>query len=80
MEKKILEYLNTLPEQERRSRLISYVSTYVPEDQRRSCQIRSVLALHGYALLWEVHHYFRSMLRWRALCMDCLPLGKVVMM
>lgn len=50
MEKKIMEYLNTLPEQERRSRLIAYVSTYVPEDQRRSCQIRSVLALHGYIL------------------------------
>lgn len=50
MEKKILDYLNTLPEQERRSRLMTYVSTYMPEDQRRSCQIRSVLALHGYIL------------------------------
>ena len=50
MEKKILEFLNTLPEQERRSRLMTYVSTYIPEDQRRSCQIRSVLALHGYIL------------------------------
>lgn len=50
MEKKILKHLNTLPEQERRPRLIAYASTYIPEDQRRSCQIRSVLALHGYIL------------------------------
>ena len=50
MEKKILEYLNTLPEQERKSRLMTYVSTYIPEDRRRLCQIRSVLALHGYML------------------------------
>lgn len=50
MEKKILEYLNTLPEQERKTRLIAYASTYMPEDQRRSCQIRSALALHGYVL------------------------------
>ena len=50
MEEKILEYLDTLPEQERRTRLMAYVSTYIPEDQRRSCQIRSVLALHGHML------------------------------
>lgn len=50
MEKKILEFLDNLPESERPERLKSYIATYIPEDQRKECQIRSVLALCGYRL------------------------------
>lgn len=50
MERKILEFLDNLPESERAERLKSYIATYIPEDQRKECQIRSVLTLCGYRL------------------------------